>query len=321
MTSTFGQLLRSIRHSNGDSQSDLATKLNLSSKELSNVDTVTISRWERGVTAPSASKSIRILRCLTDDLYDFILSLPSDATLDNFNVSMRKKFESLSSRIISANYEYIPYLYKFKIVEKPLISEHKDPIIDKLRNYHYKIRYLKDDLKGVDLEANHREGKLLGYKYIDLLSNNILGHKIAFIFEKQTIERLLADKGLHIDLTRSVPYTKLKPYAYFSFHKFALNEQVLRRQIIGEFNYLAKRANIHSYYVSIAVESTARFLESLNFQVAAFSEPSDLGIVKIGSKKYSRVIMYIDTSELLSNKEVIKILTFCDSCSSPCYTQ
>ncbi|EEX91508.1 hypothetical protein VIOR3934_17963 [Vibrio orientalis CIP 102891 = ATCC 33934] len=319
MVYTFGQLLKNIRLENNDSQADLATKLNLSSEELSSVDTVTISRWERGVTTPTPSKCLRILRCLETDLYDFIISLPSDATLDNFNVSMRKKFQSLSARITSANYDYVPYFNQFLIIEKPLISTRQDPMIDKLRNYHYKISYLKDALKSVDLESSYKAEKAIGCKYVDMFSNNILGHNIAFTFEKNTIEKLFLEQGYNIDLNKASAYTKQKTYAYFSFNKFSLNEKVLRRQIVSEFNYLARRSNIYSYYVSVAVDSTVKFLESLNFKITAYEEPSDLGIVKVGSKKYSRVIMSIDTSDLLANKEVIKILTLCDSCSNPCY--
>ncbi len=71
----FGAYLKQVREEIGLTQKALAAKLNLANTEFASIDPVTISRWERGSTAPTVIKAIKVLRVLTTDLMPYLFPM------------------------------------------------------------------------------------------------------------------------------------------------------------------------------------------------------------------------------------------------------
>ncbi len=60
----FGEYLKQLRIEKGLTQKELAAKLNLADEEFTAVDSVTVSRWERGSTTPHIAKASRYYKRL-----------------------------------------------------------------------------------------------------------------------------------------------------------------------------------------------------------------------------------------------------------------
>ncbi|MGR6778155.1 helix-turn-helix domain-containing protein [Moritella viscosa] len=66
----FSSFLRKIRTEHDLSQEDLRALLNERSHSFNSLDTISISRWERGINTPSLTKQSEIAEIFGDDLFN-----------------------------------------------------------------------------------------------------------------------------------------------------------------------------------------------------------------------------------------------------------
>ena len=100
-------------------------------------------------------------------------------------------------------------------------------------------------------------------------------------------------------------------YSYYAISKHSKNEHVFRKQWHTEFTFLAQNAQIHHYYASVTLKSSVDVMLKMGFSVAAYEGENPVGAIKVGSKRYTRAIMYIETSELFTQPEFLYLLTCC----------
>jgi transcriptional regulator with XRE-family HTH domain len=97
----FPSLLKQLRLKRKLTQSQVAELAQVKSVSLQNLDTVTLSRWERGVTIPTLARKAEIVALLGEDLFDLLRQKKTS-----------RKFENIltSSRIAKLN-KFQPLLY------------------------------------------------------------------------------------------------------------------------------------------------------------------------------------------------------------------
>ncbi|MGR5335304.1 helix-turn-helix domain-containing protein [Vibrio gigantis] len=328
----FGKYLRRYRVENELTQAQAAIKLNLTGGDLANIDTVSLSRWERGTTKPTITRSIRVLREFTNNLEPYLTELsheqmqlnPVQERINQFDDVMEEKYNSLNSLVHRANYKTSLSQPHNLICECPILSQCEQNVIQDIHNFHAQTSAdnVIHGLQKIDLLDYCANNRLIAYKYVDSMTNNLLGHNIGAIFKSDSFEsevESLDKKTINeIDLRKTTPYTPNKKLIFYSASHHSLYKRPFRLQLHREFKYLAQRANITDYYTTVAVKSSVDLLKKMGFSFVAYEKRSPTGSIKIGKYNYSRAIMHIKTVDLLAQPEFMNLLTQCKFCASPC---
>ena len=129
----FGGYLKQVREEIGLTQKELATKLNLASAEFASIDPVTISRWERGTTAPTVIKAIKILRVLTTNLMPFLRQLPAKVDKNLLAEIAEYRFKSPWATLMASSYD-VP-TPAGEVLECPLLESDQDVYLANLKHF------------------------------------------------------------------------------------------------------------------------------------------------------------------------------------------
>lgn len=328
----FGKYLKIYRLKNGLTQSQAVTKLNLLGGDLSNIDKVTLSRWERGTTKPTISRSIRVLREFTNDLEPYISELSreqrkeitSKNRIDQFDMLMNNKYHSLNNLISRVNYQSILNTEHNKVCECPIGGSNDNKTINSILQFHEQTtdEYVTHGLSKIDFLSYCNQKRFIAYKYVDSMTGELLAHNIGTIFTPESmnseIEKLNRKSIDEIDLRKTVPYNTNRQLVYFAASQHSLYERPFRLQLNREFRFLVKHANITGYYATVAISSSAKILEKMGFSVVSCENKSATGAIKVGKHNYSKALMYISTDQLFAQPEFLNLLTRCQDCPTPC---
>ncbi|MGD8115523.1 helix-turn-helix domain-containing protein [Vibrio sp. TRT 29B02] len=328
----FGMYLKKYRLEAGLTQVQAATKLNLLGGDLTNIDPVTFSRWERGMTKPTIARSIRVLREFTNNLEQYLSDLSREQKslnrtkdrIDQFDLILEQKYRSLNSLVNRASYNKLLTQPHNLICECPIYSQHDQKAVDDIYRFHSQTssEHVMHGLQKIDLLDYCADNRILAYKYVNTASNDLIGHNIGAIFTHKSFESEIINlntKSINeIDLRKTIPYTPNKKFVYYALSQHSLFERPFRLQLHREFKYLSQRANITDYYAAVVVKSSVDVLEKMGFSVVAYEEKTPTGAIKIGKNSYSRAIMHIETAQLFAQPEFLNLLTQCKDCQNPC---
>lgn len=306
----FGQFLKDIRKLNDYTQKDVALKLASKSPEFSQIDLVTISRWERGITSPSNAKAIRVLRCLTKDLTPYLkyLSESAEVSSERLNDFISEHYHSKVLQSAFAAYGLGMPPEEEVIEQDVAFKQVNDPILEKIRDFHSKFNRERLDLLDLDLYLYQEERKLRGVRFFHPSNpEHTLGHSISFFFNYEELENQLKTNGCDIDFKKSARYRENVPQAMFVTSRIITSGALFRHNWIQQMRFLATHSNITHYYTSIVIGSMVPFLTDVGFEIVATKKRLEKGGIKIGRRYYERCIMKIDTSVLLSSKESLSL--------------
>ncbi|EGQ8092878.1 helix-turn-helix domain-containing protein [Vibrio vulnificus] len=328
----FGEYLKKYRIANNLTQSQAAAKLNLLGGDLSNIDTVTFSRWERGITKPTISRSIRVLREFSNNLEPYLSDLSriqrkeisSRVRIEEFDMVMNSKYRSLNSLILRANYQAATPMKATPICECPIGSTRDSEAVNAILQFHEQTsdEFVTHGLNKIDFLDYCRRQRLIAYKYIDNSNGELIGHNVGAIFTPEImlseLNNLNANYIDEIDLKKTTPYGENRRLAYYAISQHSLNERAFRLQLYREIKFLASHANITEYYAAVVLESSVQLLEKMGFSVVAYENKSETGAIKIGKNSYSKALMHIEMSQFFSQPEILNLLTKCEECLTPC---
>ncbi|ENM4033557.1 helix-turn-helix domain-containing protein [Vibrio cholerae] len=302
----FGRYLKEIRLSKGLTQSELATHLSLSVQELKNLDVVTISRWERGVTKPSVFKSIKVLRALTNDLTPYLMNLKNKSN-DNFLKKIaRERYKSSEARLMSASYGRVLqevdqhgfYIIDFWDKEKKDFNEEIIRFLFSIDDNNSELAVLKC-LK----DENSFSKKVITNDGVD-----IIGHLVSFTFYKDELKKHFSKPCMVIPFEDSVVYNGVNNFSLCIISRFSLFESVywaLNKMIV---EYIASRANIHDVYFYVYDKWSALYMEHLGAKLVSFERVDANGSIKVGKLTYRNGLYKVDAAKLLSQHEVYSLL-------------
>lgn len=314
----FGLYLKEARLMKGLNQSKTAALLNLSGGDLCNIDVVTLSRWERGVTTPKPSRRIRVLRALKNNLMSYLTEISktvsSDGRAYQFDYCLKARFESATAVQSRLNYVGNIEASIGDIHEHNVNKSNLNEFLVAIDNFYaqYPNDKFIENISNLDLLLFQESGRgrMLFYKS----DNMMLGHNLAFLFKsddlRKEIYRLSPKMKIKspLDLNVSKPLTKDNGFSYLSLSQHSMNINVFRKLLHTEFEFLAKNSNIHHYYFYASEMNTVTALLKMGFSVVAYDEYSPFGAIKVGVKRYMKAIMYIETSDLFTQPEFLYVL-------------
>ncbi|MEZ8088075.1 helix-turn-helix domain-containing protein [Vibrio sp. 1S139] len=304
----FSDLIKKIRDEKGYTQREFVAKLQLASREFANVDHVTISRWERGVTAPNSAKAIRILRCFMLDIAPFIKSLEATAS-KQVEFFLFNRFERNLQKHIFAALEYDIPTKSTEIKHDNLFFQANDPILEKIKSFHK--RWNKEDfmkMRPLDLFLYQEEGKLQGYRLVDLGNEDqMLGFSLGMLFKNEVLSEQITHNNANVDFSLASSYTEVSTFALYIISGNISSAFVFIYLWKTRIQYLISHSNITEIYCNVYHSTTLNYLEQLGFVVVATKNEIKMGEIKIGNRYYDGCIMKVDTSIFLTRKEVISL--------------
>ncbi|MHA2729587.1 helix-turn-helix domain-containing protein [Vibrio campbellii] len=304
----FGYYLKKLRIAEGLTQSGLVARLNLSDQELQHLDSVTISRWERGITKPSISKSIKVLRVLTNDLTPYLTSLEYDESNDLLREIAKERFHSSESMLTSASYmERLQEASQksYKIVD---FSCKTRSVSAELRNFLSNVNFDDTKIFDIDVIEYQKSGKLFAKKIIDSTSNHMVGHSISFIFDQKEIKSHFCSPYRTIPYSASKKYNEVDKFAICIVSRFSMFESVywILNKLVPE--YISLRGNIHDVYFYVFDKWSVGYMAHLEAELVAYDELDSNGLIKVGKSRYRNGLYRVDSAKFLSKQEIYKLL-------------
>lgn len=306
----FGQTLKSIRIAYSYTQMDLAAKLSAESNEFSKIDVVTISRWERGVTTPSNSKAVRVIRCLTNDVSPFLSLLAKKSfTSEPLEEFIKKRYETNVIKLTLAAFGLKNKVNSDVICHDSLMKKYNDQILMKLYDYHSLFNQDRLELFDIDLYLYQNEMKMHGYRFYDAHTPEIIiGSSISFFMDSRVIENEITRKGCNIDLRKSTAYNTKDRFSLYMVSVMITSGEVFKYNWVQHLKFISTHSNIVTLYVSVVTESVVPFLQGIGFEVVATKNAVKVGGIKIGRRRYEQCLMKIDTSVLLTSNEALSLM-------------
>ncbi|WP_045495334.1 helix-turn-helix domain-containing protein [Vibrio hyugaensis] len=302
----FGAYLKQVREDIGLTQKALAAKLNLANTEFASIDPVTISRWERGSTAPTVIKAIKVLRVLTTDLMPYLSLLPDKVDNNLFEEIAEHRFKSPWARLMMSSYDAPPPVGK--ILDCPLLESRQDNYLANLKHFFDSIDLDNKAIFDIDLYQYQLEQKSCSRKFIDQTTKEILGHRITFLFDANELKQYLSSPYLAIPLQQSRSYSSSRIMAMCTVSRYSSNEAVFWVNSASGARFVATHANIHDIYFYAIDQWSVNYMESLGAEKITFDTPHDDGVIKIGNQSFRRCLYRVDSANWLSRSEVISLL-------------
>ncbi|NOI69854.1 helix-turn-helix domain-containing protein [Vibrio owensii] len=302
----FGEYLKQLREEIGLTQKELATKLNLASTDFASIDPVTISRWERGTTAPTTVKAIRILRVLTTDLIPFLITLPSESGKGIFEEIVEYRFKSPWATLMSSSYDTQSKCNA--ITESQLLESDQDDYLTSLKHFFNSLSLDNKALFDIDLYQYQLDNKMVARKYTDEESKEILGHSISFLFDANELHQYFSSPFYPVPLQQARPYSTSRAMAVCTISRYSSIESVFWQNSAFGAKYVASHANIHDMYFYAVDHWSVNYMNSLDAEKIAFDTPDENGIVKIGNQSFKRCLYRVDSAIWLSRPEIIELL-------------
>lgn len=321
MDGIFAKFLKKLRMENELSQAEAMRKLTIANNQFLGVDSVTFSRWERGVTLPHKARQVSIIRVFTNDLYDYLSQLYKTSYCDgnskfNYVESLiRNRYSHPSIIISNASYYSSITNYEKEICIEPLNDSNCDTFNMNLKSFLESVDAMRivSGLVHIDIMDFHQQNRISVQRYV--VDGVTHGHTIKAFFNNENIDEeiisLNSDMSRYdqdINLELSVPYDSSQPLSCYMVSRYAVSEDVFRRQLSEECRFLAQHANIHYFYMKITLKATLEVMLKLGFEVATHGPENSSGGIKIGNKRYSWAILVIPTNFLLSRPEFMHFM-------------
>ncbi|MGR5445585.1 helix-turn-helix domain-containing protein [Vibrio jasicida] len=302
----FGEYLKQLRLEKGLTQKELATKLNLSNEEFIAVDSVTVSRWERGSTAPHTSKAIKILQTLTLDLTPYLNSIPiakSHTLLDDI---LYDSFHSNQTKIITSSYKSIEK--STEILEEDLFQDTEQSHLDAVKIFFKNTESDYPGLMNIRFRDYYEENKIIAKKYVDKNTKELLGHNIWFLFDASDLDEHIQSPFDQVPFEKAKRYTSNSELAFCAVSRFYATEEVYWELQPSQLNYIAERSNIKWFYYYALHEKFAKYLEEIGCEKVTYDTPTEFGAVTIGKQSFKHCLYRIETSNLFARPEVLAIM-------------
>ncbi|CAH1531687.1 HTH cro/C1-type domain-containing protein [Vibrio jasicida] len=296
----FGSIFKELRIKNKMTQKSVVKRfheLDNYNSELSSIDVVSISRWERGVTTPLKSKMILALRALDGDIYSLykVLKLRNIESESRAYISFCKLVES------TGNLAYIAIKRQFETSEyKDVAYSSSNPLTKKKE-----IEFIEEYFSG---KRGLRETSL---NMDDLVSLQINGdiryfcrydENMSVVAHSFWVKYSNCQKDSFIEAfknaQRLLPYQKgNESFLYipdFTWHNkdwfFFVLDQLLK--------HLLNNNDILKVYIGYHLDVSLSILSELGFKVTSLRKVSC-------DKKVKIKLAEIDSHILLSNVDLI----------------
>ncbi|YCO05424.1 helix-turn-helix domain-containing protein [Vibrio sp. VNB-15] len=304
----FGDYLKQLRVEAGLTQKELAVKLNLIDSEFVSIDSVTVSRWERNTTAPNPVRAVKVLRSLTNDLRPYLLSLKVEVDQTQINNYLKDRYRLPWDVLTNSSYQSPKEKLNDTVKELPLFESRSEKYEEGLKNFLNSIGIENESLFGLDLYQYQIENKIYGKKYIQETTGKLVGHSLSFFFHAGELDDYYDSPFLTIPIKKTKAYSSNKKMAICTLTHFCSDEPTFWIDHQTGIDYLATHANVQDLYYYTVDKLTADYMINIGAEKVAFDTPSKHGIVNIGSEKYMRCLLKLDSAIWLTRPELLALL-------------
>lgn len=304
----FGSIFKELRIKNKMTQKGVVKKfheLDNYNSDLSSIDVVSISRWERGVTVPIKSKIILALRALDGDIY----SLYKELKLRNTESESREYISFCKLAESTGNLTYMAIKRQFETYEYKNVAYSQSNPLTKKKEIEFIVEYFfgKRGGRKISLDMDYLISQQVNgdVRYLCRYDKNmnIVAHSFWAKYSNcQKISFIEAFKYAQ----RIQPYQKEnESFLYipdFTWHNkdwffFVIDQLILE---------LLKDNNILKVYIGYHLDVSLSILSKLGFKVTSLRKTDC-------DKKIEIRLAEIDSHILLSNVDlmnrVIKLAT------------
>ena len=304
----FGDYLKRLRTEAQLTQKELAVKLNLADPEFSSIDSVTVSRWERNITSPNPVKAVKVLRTLTNDIRPYLLSIEFDEDKTQIDNYLNERYHSPKDVLMNTSYRSNQDAEPSDVVEAPLFEARGEKYEESLKNFLSGIGIDHNLLFDVDLYQYQQDHKIYGKKYLDSLTGKLHGHSLSFFFHADDLRDYFCSPYLKVPIRKTKPYAETKKMAICALTHFCSDEPTFWIDHQTGIDFLATHANVQDLYYYAVDKLTADYMIGIGAEKVAFDEPSVHGIVKIGTEKYMRCLLKLDSAIWMTRPELLLLL-------------
>lgn len=297
MNNVFSDYILSFREKNGSTQSDIIKSLSQYDEQFSKLDITTISRWENRKTVPTLAKQLLVTRALGGDVSDILKHY-----CDSPTISSKQYLKPFMVRTVNPYDLIIPH-FKLKVFET-LIKESET--LNKVMIFHDHFLQMPIDI------SSYIEKKSVRLKGIFDLNGNLNGH---CLYGFCTIKNLkhhfnlsyidCIDKYITID-DENINHCHLVMNVLSSYGSSPYSRAINIIKILQRINSLPM---IKTLVITIHYQEVYDFFIKLqNVKVIQKGKEVMYGGIKLGTKNYSYVRLYIRTEYLFIVREFMTLI-------------
>lgn len=274
----FGEILKNFRQKKGLTQIDIVSVLHLAHSGFDNVDNVTVSRWERGITKPTLVKKIRILRILGIDVSLLINHL------DKERLGQHHSFHNIRFNAFEGMPKNALYSMSDEVIEESCLHTgfgvFKMPIRAYLENTH--------ERQFVDAFSLKNKEKIESVMYTNN-TQQVLGHFL--YFHIHGVNRT----GRYISPEEMVTCNKFRECSIFIFSMYSENPSIYEATLRHISTQLIRNNNIKYIYIFCKWKEAKKHLNHIGAEPFYYIDAQ-------------RMIVRVEVALWLSQAEVISAL-------------
>lgn len=276
----FGSILKTTRISLGLTQKDVIKLLQLKGDQFSNLDEVTLSRWENGKTNPSLNKKCRILYsldCFNELIFYLSISDQKEKFMSNFEKKCLARFDHNLTKT------YLDYVSPTSLVKSEEITQ--EYVSDHQFDFHSTI--FDEDLSILVNKLKKQHFIIRGFNFSSQ-NNQPLGH--LFVGLGKTSDFICTFKDIKETTVLNYDEEEFMPNesCLFLFSDVATNKEVEISKLNIIFTFIEKY-KIDRVIMRPFLTAGKEIAESYNFKPIVTSRENNSGRIQFGGKKYSWV--------------------------------
>ncbi|WP_061039993.1 helix-turn-helix domain-containing protein [Vibrio coralliirubri] len=276
----FGNIIRTFRVNNGLSQTNFVDSLQRSSSNFNNLDVVTLSRWERGVTTPHLKRQNELLDLIGVNIFDVWETSDS-----------RTFFKTLTNKF---NHNGYIDMNRHALTEITVINSNNSYLIRKIERLIDVIFEYEDNEILINLESFGLSRRLI----IEKMINQYSGELTLVTVNGQLIGHLLsANYKISEDFFKQLLVSKEdRPHLVVSFNctHYSSFVATMGREA---YKYLQSLNPKTEFYILLKSKKMFDLFFSLGFEYR--SVKSDERLMKV---------MHLDSKQMKSHRSWVNII-------------
>lgn len=276
----FGSVLKTARISLGLTQKDVIKLLQMKSDNFSNLDEVTLSRWENGKTNPTLNKKCKVLyslECFDELIFYLSITEQKEKFVSNFEKKCLARFNHNLTKT------YLDYVSPASQVKTEEMT--RENLSDRQINFHKEI--FKEDLYTLINQLKSKGFVIRGFNFLNQHSQT-LGHMITGFGKTHDLISHFDNEKEAIVLNHDINEFAQNETCLFMFSDVATTKEVEINKLKIVFNLLEKYS-IDRVITRLFLTSGKDIVESYNFKPLVTSTKNSSGRVRFGGSNYSWV--------------------------------
>ncbi len=288
------------RKISGLSQEELADNLRAHSEEFSELDSLTVSRWERGKVSPSLRRQVELILFFGGQPH-LLLGDPgfSIKNLQGISRFQRLLLERGKVKTLIGAHPYLPHL-DFEFDRVILDGELAQQSAVHLVSYQNNVSWGEDHwaVEQVKRLQSFPSSLMVYYFYEGIIA----GHLVAIKLQPRYFEQLMSGDILDEDISTCMLADKDEAGCLFVISAYHGGGHISEDIYCQLFQHVGEDEHILSFGLKVRTDLGVKLLNFINHSVIGYgTEVNDAKAgVKLGNKRVSYILGFVARNDLLS---------------------